>query len=166
MKKTHNKNSVEKLSKCCNAKVEYQGRYGGKSYFWYCKKCSKRQDLIKTPNNSPEEWKIPPKRVAMNIVNQLFDLAKITVKDRQAINDECDDFVEQIIKEQRHNAITSVLEELEKGIEELCVKFIDKTVKDLMFQERPKEVKFRKSSGKLLANFINVKLQEIKKRYE
>lgn len=33
------------------------------------------------------------KRIAMNIVNQLFDIAEVPVKKRQEINDVCDDFV-------------------------------------------------------------------------
>jgi hypothetical protein len=33
------------------------------------------------------------KRVAMNIVNQLFDEADVSIEKRQEINDKCDDFV-------------------------------------------------------------------------
>ena len=35
-----------KKSKCCNADIEIQGRYGGEKSFEYCKKCGKRQDLL------------------------------------------------------------------------------------------------------------------------
>lgn len=41
--------------------------------------------------------------LAMNIVNQLFDLAEVPVDKRQAINDEADDFVYRLLVEHAHN---------------------------------------------------------------
>jgi hypothetical protein len=35
--------------------------------------------------------------LAMNIVNQLFDLAEVPVKKRQEINDTCDEFVKKLV---------------------------------------------------------------------
>lgn len=37
--------------------------------------------------------------LAMNIVNQLFDLAEVPVPKRQAINDRCDEFVRGLVAE-------------------------------------------------------------------
>lgn len=39
------------------------------------------------------------KRLAMNIVNQLFDLADVPVKKRQAVNDEADAFVLRLLQQ-------------------------------------------------------------------
>lgn len=47
----------------------------------------------------------PARHVAMNIVNQILDLAGTDVAKRQAINDQCDDFVEKLVKEYALSAI-------------------------------------------------------------
>ena len=39
------------------------------------------------------------KSVAMNIVNQILDLAETPVDKRQAINDQCDEFVSEVLQE-------------------------------------------------------------------
>lgn len=39
------------------------------------------------------------KRLAMNIVNQLFDLADVPVEKRQAVNDEADAFVLRLLQQ-------------------------------------------------------------------
>lgn len=39
------------------------------------------------------------KRLAVNIVNQLFDLAEVSVEKRQAINDEADGLVLQLLQQ-------------------------------------------------------------------
>ncbi len=39
------------------------------------------------------------KRLAMNIVSQLFDLADVPVEKRQAINNEADEFVLQLLQQ-------------------------------------------------------------------
>lgn len=39
----------------------------------------------------------PIQALAMNIVNQLFDEAEVSVEKRQAINDKCDKFVQDLV---------------------------------------------------------------------
>lgn len=45
-------------------------------------------------------------KLAMNIVNQLFDLAEVSVEKRQAINDKADAFVTELI--QKHIEVEKV----------------------------------------------------------
>lgn len=42
-------------------------------------------------------------RFARNIVNQLFDAADVPVEVRQAINDECDEFVARVLTDHAHD---------------------------------------------------------------
>ncbi|MCF7796120.1 hypothetical protein K9M42_03430 [Patescibacteria group bacterium] len=58
------------------------------------------------------------KKQCMGIVNQLFDLAEVPVKKRQAINDEADEYVQD-----------QVFRMLSDGISEFYVKKIKKQLK-------------------------------------
>ena len=58
------------------------------------------------------------KKVSMNIVNQLFDLAEVPVDKRQAINDKADEFVLSLISErQKVNKWDKLNAEFEKALE-------------------------------------------------
>lgn len=50
------------------------------------------------------------KAIAMNIVNQILDLAETDVSKRQAINDQCDDFVIQLLAQ---TALEARIDELD-----------------------------------------------------
>ena len=89
----------EELSPCCNVGLEQIG------YLIVCKKCGKTIREIKTP--TPNEW---IEKVAMNIVYQLDDDAKLSVEFRQANNDKRIDFVKGLIQ----SSLTQQKEAIEK----------------------------------------------------
>lgn len=57
---------------------------------------------------------IDSRRVAMNIVNQLFDVAEVSSERRQAINDQCDDFTENLLTQFANTTNQHLLQENER----------------------------------------------------
>ena len=64
----------------------------------------------------------PLKRLSMNIVNQLFDLADVPVEKRQAINDEADAFVIRLLP---HSNISGSASDFEKDLYKLINAYVD-----------------------------------------
>lgn len=62
------------------------------------------------------------KRLTMNIVNQLFDLADVPVEKRQAINDEADAFVLVLLQQLN---ISGSASDFEKDLYKLINAYVD-----------------------------------------
>ena len=114
----------EELSPCCNVGLEQIG------YLIVCKKCGKTIREIKTP--TPNEW---IEKVAMNIVYQLDDDAKLSVEFRQANNDKRIDFVKGLIQ----SSLTQQKEAIEKERDEKWREKIKNVKYDYPKSENQKE---------------------------
>jgi hypothetical protein len=79
----------------CNScdRIIFEDEFDEETYYpmGYCKECYNEASGIKEGANEI-------KKIAMNIVNQLYDLAEVPVKKRQAINDKADEFVIKILQ--------------------------------------------------------------------